>query len=194
MRFVVAVIALSVLATAGVRAASPPPAVYRSNTYTIPAALENLVPVNPPKQMPKTTFQDPSGAPVSFSQFKGRRLLVFFWSQGCVPCLKTMPSLNTMADQYAKGSFEVIPIAVDSHGAAGAKAVLARQKWTHLRAFADPNRDLANDLGITSLPTSLLIDPLGRVTAVVLGAQSWDSPDTAGNILNGTNSPTVKKQ
>jgi thiol-disulfide isomerase/thioredoxin len=185
---------LSVLAASGAWASPPRPLVFGPNTYTIPAALESLVPVNPPKPMPKTTFQDPSGAPISFSQFKGRKVLVFFWSQACVPCLKTMPALNTMAERYAKGNFEVVPIAVDSHGAAGTKALLTRQKWLHLKPYADPSRALANELGITMLPTSLLIDPLGRATAVILGPQNWDSPETLSGIVNGPTPTLTPKQ
>lgn len=188
MRFMSVFIGLWVLGAAAAWAYTPGLAPSRPNTYTIPAAVESLLAVNPPKAMPKTTFQDPSGAPVTFTQFKGKRLVVFFWSEGCVPCMKTMPSLNAMAERYAGKDFEVMPINVDSTGAAGAKALLTRQKWPRLRAFADPSRALAGELGVTALPTTILVDTQARATAVLLGAQNWTSTDTLNAIVNGPSS------
>ncbi|TAN49128.1 MAG: TlpA family protein disulfide reductase [Rhodospirillales bacterium] len=150
----------------------------------MPAALESLLPINPPKVMPKIVFQDPSGAPVTFANFKGKRVMAFFWSASCVPCLKTMTELNQMAEHYGGKAFEVVPISVDSTGSAGAKALLDRQKWPRLRAYADPSRQLATALGITQLPTTILVDTAGRASAVLLGPQPWDSPDFIGSISN----------
>lgn len=191
MRFMSLFVGVLALGAGAAWAYSPLPHPSSPNTYTIPAAVESLLAVNPPKAMPKTTFQDPSGAPVSFTQFKGKRIVAFFWSESCVPCMKTMPSLNTMAEHYAGKDFDVVPINVDSTGAAGAKALLTRQKWPRLRAFADPSRTLVGELGITALPTTILVDQLGRATAVLLGPQDWTSTDTLNTIANG---PSTKSK
>lgn len=184
MRFIIGIIALVVLLANEAGAAMPARPAPRPNTYTIPAALESLLPINPPKVMPKIVFQDPSGAPVTFANFKGKRVMAFFWSASCVPCLKTMTELNQMAEHYGGKAFEVVPISVDSTGSAGAKALLDRQKWPRLRAYADPSRQLATALGITQLPTTILVDTAGRASAVLLGPQPWDSPDFIGSISN----------
>ncbi len=190
MRFMIGLVALLVLGTSDAWAAMPLPRAFGPNTYTIPAALESLLALDPPKPMPKTAFLDPSGAPVSFSRFKGKRVLAFFWSQACVPCLKTMPELNAMAESSGK-YFEVVPIAIDSHGAVGTKSLLARQKWSHLKGYSDPNRELATALGISMLPTSVLIDPSGMATAILLGPQAWNSQETLSLIVNGPSTPLV---
>jgi thiol-disulfide isomerase/thioredoxin len=184
MRFIIGIIALLVLLAHEAGAVMPQRPSLRPNTYTIPAALESLLPISPPKPMPKTTFQDPSGAPVSFARFKGQRVMAFFWSGSCVPCLKTMPELNQMAEHYGGKAFELVTISVDSTGSQGAKALLDRQKWPRLKAYADPTRQLVTALGITQLPTTILIDTAGNATAVLFGPQSWDSPDFLGSLSN----------
>lgn len=188
MRFKIGIMVLSVLFLGTAWAAMPLAPAFGPNTYTIPAALGSLLPIDPPKQMPKTVFQDPSGGPISFTQFKGKRLVVFFWSEACAPCLKTMPSLNKMAERYAGQGFEVVPIAVDSTGAAGAKALLARQKWPRLKAYADPRRELATALGISYLPTAVLVDQAGMATAVLMGPQNWDGQDMLNAVMSNPSS------
>ena len=100
MRRVIGIVTLLVLLVPEAGAVLPQRPLVRPNTYTIPAALESLLPISPPKPMPRASFQDPSGAPVSFARFRGHRVMAFFWSASCVPCLKTMPELNQMAEHY----------------------------------------------------------------------------------------------
>ncbi len=49
---------------------------------------------------------------ISYNQFKGKWLLIDFWSTGCVPCIKEFPALANFYERN-KTKIEVIAVSVD---------------------------------------------------------------------------------
>ena len=59
------------------------------------------------------------GKSASLQDYKGRVLLLDFWSLGCGPCIMSMPSLQRVADKYADKSVSVVGVNLDTPAAAG---------------------------------------------------------------------------
>lgn len=62
------------------------------------------------KKAPDWTLKDANGQTVSFSNFKGKVLLIEFTGIGCGPCVASIPFLNTLEKDFAAENVEVVAI------------------------------------------------------------------------------------
>jgi len=120
-------------------------------------------------------LQGPDG-PVTLSALKGQVLLVNLWAEWCAPCIEEMPTLDRLQAKLGGEDFRVLPISLDSAPIGEAQATLKRFGGAHLSTLADPNMALMAELGVTGLPSTLLIDRQGRELGRLIGPAEWDSP------------------
>jgi len=78
---------------------------------------------------PDFTLKDVTGKTVSLSSFKGKTVILNFWSTSCPPCLAELPSLENLHREMGKTGVVVIGVAVERDVAA-VNEVLARKKLT----------------------------------------------------------------
>lgn len=62
------------------------------------------------KKAPDWTLKDANEQTVSFSDFKGKVLLIQFTGIGCGPCMVSIPFLNTVANDFAAQNVEVVAV------------------------------------------------------------------------------------
>lgn len=60
------------------------------------------------------SLNDPSGQPIALERFRGQPLVVNFWATWCAPCIKEMPELSRLHDEFASGGIRMLGIAIDS--------------------------------------------------------------------------------
>lgn len=60
------------------------------------------------------SLNDPSGQPVALERFQGQPLVVNFWATWCAPCIKEMPELSRVHDEFAPRGIRMLGIAIDS--------------------------------------------------------------------------------
>lgn len=130
--------------------------------------IENPIPA------PQTKFQDREGKPVSFSDFRGKTLLVNFWATWCAPCLYEMPSLNRLQKALGGDGFEVITISLDRQGYDVIDPFFEKTQIDALQAYLDRSNKLTLEVGAIGLPTSILIDKNGRLITRMVGPVEWD--------------------
>ena len=58
--------------------------------------------VNVGDQMVDGDLYDPEGNVRHLSEFKGKYILLDFWSQGCGPCLQSFPEIKEVAESIKK--------------------------------------------------------------------------------------------
>lgn len=105
------------------------------------------------------------GRPVDLESLKGkhRAVVVHYWASWCGPCKEDMAKLKRLQIQLG-GDLAILGVNLDSD------PELARQEvvqlgatWPHLYEKGAMESRLANELGIITLPTMLLIDRNGIV-------------------------------
>ncbi|RME18221.1 MAG: TlpA family protein disulfide reductase [Alphaproteobacteria bacterium] len=150
-----------------------------------PAALEalrkgdmaHLIVAPEPKPLPDVPFTDDEGRPVSLSDWRGKVVLLNFWSVSCVPCREEMPALNALEKAMGGDDFAVVPIAFGyNHPAALARFVETYQ-IDALPLLLDKARALSARAGVVAPPVTLLLDREGREVARLIGGADWDSPE-----------------
>ena len=104
-------------------------------------------------------------APIDVKQFKGRTVLVLFWSTWCKPCTEDLPQIKALYEKYHSRGFEIVGVNVDSEKAAALPYLKQYQvTWPQIYADGGLEGDLARSFGVISLPTMFIVNPEGKVT------------------------------
>ncbi len=130
-----------------------------------------------PKPLPDLAFQDADDKPLRFADFRGRALLINFWATWCAPCVKEMPSLDRLQAKFPENKFLVLPLSIDGPTRPKVAPFYKDQKLTHLGIYFDKGRKAMQGLDVSLLPTSILVDPMGRELGRLEGDADWDMPE-----------------
>lgn len=130
-------------------------------TYT-PQAQDKSVPA------PGFSLQTPDGKTVKLSDYKGKVVIIDFWATWCPPCRKGIPDLVSLKNEYGKKGFEIIGISVDRETKDEVVPFMKNQKINYPVVFG--NTTVYNQYGgISSIPTSVIIDKKGNIVATHVG-------------------------
>lgn len=146
-------------------------------------------PLREPMPAPSIAFLDPDGRPIKLDAYRGRLVLLNVWATWCAPCVEELPSLDRLQAALGGDRFQVLLVSVDRKGLDVAAPFLTRLGIRQLRTAADPKSELARALGASGLPTSVLIDPEGRIIGTMLGDAEWDSQAAKALILHYLEKP-----
>ena len=114
------------------------------------------------------------GTTTRLSAFRGRPVVLNFWSSTCIPCLKEMPALQEVWSGHG-GDVAVVGVDVTDTEAAG-REMVAKTGVTYPNG-RDPGADIFAAFGGTALPRTVFIDADGEVVEVHNGALTADDVD-----------------
>jgi thiol-disulfide isomerase/thioredoxin len=109
----------------------------------------------------------------SFSDYKGKPLVINVWASWCGPCRAEMGSLERLARRFNGKAFNVIGVSTDDSQYA-AKAFI-EQAGVTFDNFLDRRLLLENMLGANTIPLTILVGTDGQVLTKVRGSREWDS-------------------
>ncbi len=116
---------------------------------------------------------DSSGRPVPFGKRIRPVTLVHFWATWCPPCITEIPSILTLADDYAPDhDFALIMIAVADDIEKAGTFLGDRLE----EALFDHDWKLTHSYGTEKVPeTHLVVN--GKVVESFIGATDWSQPE-----------------
>ena len=118
------------------------------------------------EQMLDFAQNNTEGKPVQFSNFTGKYVFVDFWASWCGPCRAENPNVLKAYNQYKDKNFTVVGISLDENGEKWKKAIKDdNMPWTQLSDLKGWKNEVSTYYGIQGIPSSLLIDPQGKIIA-----------------------------
>ena len=123
--------------------------------------------------MPAANLVDPDGNVLNLGALQGRPVLLNLWATWCAPCVKEMPLLDQLARDY-EGRLKVLTISQDLTGTEAVGPFFARNRFTHLESWIDPQNHVGEDIGGGVMPTTVLYVGSEEVWRVQ-GDYDWSS-------------------
>jgi len=125
---------------------------------------------------PGFTLNSIDGKEISLKDFKGKVVFLNFWATWCPPCRREIPAFIELVDKYKDDGFIVLGVAVDPR---------EFQKVDKVKPFAEQmgiNYPIVYDSkgvsqlygGISSIPTTFVINREGKVVGRIVGSRPKD--------------------
>jgi len=102
------------------------------------------------------------GDTITLASLRGKYVFLDFWGTWCKPCRNEIPNIKKLRKKTSKKELEIIGI-VCRDNKSKAKKYIKKHKIKYSNSMATNN--LMNSYGITSFPTTLLIDKSGVIIA-----------------------------
>lgn len=115
------------------------------------------------------TLMDLEGIPVSFREFRDKPVFLSFWATWCPPCRAEMPNIQNLFEQYGDRISFVL---------ATQEAPETILRFMEDHAYSMPVYRLVQNpppkLSTSTIPTTFLITPSGKISVRKTGAAKWD--------------------
>jgi peroxiredoxin len=132
---------------------------------------------------PDFSLPDLDGNVRRLVDFRGRVVLLNFWATWCPPCRTEIPLMETLYQAYKDHGFEVVAISSDVQGAEVVQPFVT-QRHLSFTTLLDTTGQATRLYGVTSLPTTYLLDREGRLVTVAIGSHDWAKPDAHALIMS----------
>ncbi|MFN2308412.1 MAG: peroxiredoxin family protein [Gammaproteobacteria bacterium] len=132
------------------------------------------------KRAPSITLSTLDGAKLDLDTLRGKPLLVTFWATSCPGCVKEIPHLIELHEEFSPRGLQVIGIAM-SYDPPNHVATMREARKIPYALALDIDASAARAFGDVRLtPTSFLIAPDGRIVRHKIG--EFDIDDMRGQI------------
>jgi peroxiredoxin len=108
------------------------------------------------------TLKDLSGKSWTFSELRGKVVLVNFWATWCPPCRKEMPDLETLYTRFGPRGFVVLGISDEE---AAKVEPFIRERKVSFPVLLDPGRKVNEAFVVEGIPKSFVYDREGKLVA-----------------------------
>jgi cytochrome c biogenesis protein CcmG/thiol:disulfide interchange protein DsbE len=119
-----------------------------------------------------------TGAPVSLASLRGHYVVINFFASWCTPCQQEAPDLSRFHYEQSRATGGADMVSVVFHDTTSTARSFLRQNGDLWPAVSDPGGTIAERYGVTAPPTTFLLNPAGRVTAVLEGPATQKNLDT----------------
>ena len=141
---------------------------------------KGLLPVG--AEAPGWKLTDPEGRAHSLSDYRGRLVLLDFWGTWCVPCLKTMPGIQSLHEKFKDRGFVVLGVTLGGDEAGDPVAFMKRYGFTYrILLQGDEMSALYN---VSVLPALYLVGDDGKIIHAEYGLREGAKDDLA-RIIEG---------
>jgi thiol-disulfide isomerase/thioredoxin len=107
---------------------------------------------------------------ITLSDYKGKVLILDFWDTWCPPCKAEIPHFVELYSKYNSEGLEILGVAFGREGLDALHGFIAEYQINYPNALA--NEEIINGFGgISSIPTTFLIDKNGNVFKKYVGYQ-----------------------
>lgn len=97
--------------------------------------------------------------PTTFTSLKGDQLTVIdFWATWCKPCIKSLPKLVEISEEFKTEGVSFIGISIDGPRNLAKVKPFARSLGVNYPVLLDTNSEVMAKLGVRVIPTLLIVN------------------------------------
>ncbi len=123
------------------------------------------------KAAPDFTVFDQNGQPVKLSDFAGKPVVLNFWASWCPPCKSEMPHFDAVYQDEKDAVVFLMVDQTDGQRETKAKALqYVTDQGFDFPIYFDTEQEAAIAYGISSIPTTVFINPEGKIVTGYRGA------------------------
>ena len=119
---------------------------------------------------PDFRFQDAIGQTFSLSDFRGKTVMLNFWTTWCTFCKIEFPYIQQVYDEWQGG--EVIILTINLGESSGTVTACIEAEGIFLPVLLDKGREVTEQYGVSGIPRTFFIDKDGLIQVTKLGAFS----------------------
>lgn len=110
---------------------------------------------------------------VSNEDLKGKVVFVDFWASWCTPCLKSLPEFEQLQTSFS-GRDDVVVLAINLDENPQDATKFVRGLDVSYKILADTEGKIPESFGVSTMPSSYIIDKQGVIRFVHKGYKSGD--------------------
>ena len=136
-------------------------------------------PIDPPKGIrhyeigtaPDFRLADMDGESFDLTSARGKWVFLHFWASWCGPCRKEMPAIQRMSNKLDSGELEIVMV----NTAENEDTIFSflGEIGMEMNSLMDADGLVTEKYKPRGLPTTILIDPEGKVQYQAIGGREW---------------------
>lgn len=132
-------------------------------------------------EMADADLYDLEGNVHRLAEFKGKYILLDFWSRGCGPCLLALPEMKEIAEEY-KDRLTIVSISIDTKEGWKKASETHQLTWQNLNELKGMNGLYAR-YGVRGIPNYVFISPEGIIMEKWFGYGKNSLKEKLGGLL-----------
>lgn len=121
-------------------------------------------------EAPDFTLVDLDGESHRLSDYKGQGVFLNFWGTWCAPCKKEMPAMGRQYSIYKDQGVQILAVNIAESDLKVRS--FAEQYGMIFPTLIDTTKSVMEAYNIKPLPTTLLINPEGKIEKIITGEMS----------------------
>lgn len=142
---------------------------------TSPQAGQTLTPLPGAMPAPDFELQDTDGKLHRLSDYRGKTVIINFWTTWCPPCREEIPSMNRAWQQLRQE--DVIILAINMGEDEDTIFVFTADYPAEFPLLLDRDGAVIAQWPVKGLPTTYIIAPDGSIAYRAIGGRAWDDSD-----------------
>jgi peroxiredoxin len=112
-------------------------------------------------------FQDAAGTTFSLSDFRGKLVMLNFWTSWCGYCVEELPNIQQIYDEWSYD--DLVLLAIDKGEDLATVATFIQDEGYSLPIVMDEEQKVVAQYGVTAIPTTFFIDGEGTIQYKQIG-------------------------
>lgn len=140
----------------------------------VPAA-DTLTPMGNKLLAPDFSLQDTAGNTHRLSDYRGKPVIINFWTTWCPPCREELPSMNRAWHQLEQEG--VAMLAINMGEDEDTIFVFSADYPTDFPILMDQTGEVIEQWPVKGLPTTYVVAPDGTFAYRAIGSREWDDAE-----------------
>jgi cytochrome c biogenesis protein CcmG/thiol:disulfide interchange protein DsbE len=136
--------------------------------YFVTGKSGGIKPAAERRVVPELVMRQLGGGAWRMTEHRGQVVLLNYWASWCEPCWEETPGLIRVSKELGPKGLAVVGVALDEGGTEKVKKFVEEFHVPYPVALPEPGSQMA--YGMAGVPTTILVDRMGRAAKTYVGA------------------------